>query len=136
MLSGLSRSSHAASGISAATIAATISTATRHPQRSVACASIGRKTSCPVDALAVSTPSTVPRRATNQRFTTVAASTTATSPVPTPIPSPHSAMSCQLCRMNGAIATPHGEQHERREHDASHADARHQRAGERSGQSI
>ena len=136
MLSGLSRSSHAASGISAATMPATISTAARHPHRAVTCASIGRKTSCPVDALAVRTPSTVPRRATNQRFTTVAASTTATSPVPTPMPEPPQRHQLPALPDQWRDRGADGEQRERRQHHASHADARHQRAGERSRHSI
>ena len=68
--------------------------AIRHPNRSVSSASSGRKTSCPVAVLAVSMPTTRPRRWTNQRVATVAPSTRAVIPVPRPTTIPHSRMSC------------------------------------------
>ena len=40
-------------------------------------------------------PSTSPRRAVNQRVATIALSTSAVMPVPTPTTIPHSATSCQ-----------------------------------------
>ena len=45
--------------------------------------------------LAVSMPTTRPRRLTNQRAATVAPSTSATMPVPMPTITPQSATSCQ-----------------------------------------
>src|SRR5207253_1279425 len=54
----------------------------------------GRKTSCPAALLAVMIPVTSPRRRTNQRVPTIAASGTDTAPVALPITSPHSTSSC------------------------------------------
>ena len=47
-----------------------------------------------------------PRRATNQRVATIAASTLATKPMPEPTNTPHSTMSCQDCVISGSSATP------------------------------
>ena len=49
--------------------------------------------------LAVSAPSTMPRRLTNQRLATIAASTLTMEPVPTPTTVPQSRSSCQGWRM-------------------------------------
>ena len=49
----------------------------------------GTNTSCPVEFAAVSSPTTSPRRATNQRLAIDAASTGATAPVAAPPTSPH-----------------------------------------------
>ena len=51
--------------------------------------------SWPVALLAVSMPTTRPRRSTNQRVAMVAPSTSATMPVPSPTRTPQSATSCQ-----------------------------------------
>ena len=56
--------------------------------------------------LAVSTPMTAPRRDTNQRLTTVAPSTIAVVPVPSPTRIPHVKSSCQLARICEVRATP------------------------------
>ena len=64
---------------------------------SVSSAMSGRNTSWPVAELAASMPMTRPRRCTNQRVATVAASTMAVSPVPTPTTMPQSKMSCHTC---------------------------------------
>ncbi len=69
-------------------------------------ASSGRKASCPVATLAVSMPITRPRRATNQRVAMVAPSTSAVMPVPIPITTPHSRMSCQTCVIASEVTRP------------------------------
>ena len=56
--------------------------------------------------LAVSMPTTSPRRCWNQRAATVAPSTSATMPVPRPISTPQSATSCQSSVMNSEARTP------------------------------
>ena len=56
--------------------------AARQPRCSATLASIGRNTSCPVALAADSAPSTSPRRASNQRVATTAASTIDVTPVP------------------------------------------------------
>ena len=55
----------------------------------------GRKISWPVAPAAVSAPNTSPRRRTNQRLATVAASTEAIVPAPRPTTTPQSRKSCQ-----------------------------------------
>ncbi len=60
----------------------------------------GRKTSVPLAALAVRSPVIRPRRVTNQRLTTVAASTIATPPEAIPENTPQLATSCQGWVMN------------------------------------
>ena len=59
------------------------------------CESPGKKINCPVAEAAVRTPVTKPRLATNQRFATVAAKTSAIEPVPTPTITPQVAINCQ-----------------------------------------
>ncbi len=61
---------------------------------------MGRKTRVPLAVLAVRRPVIRPRRATNQRFTMVAASTIDTAPDATPESSPQLAISCQGRVMN------------------------------------
>ena len=73
---------------------------------SVRLASSGRNTSCPVATLAVRMPTTRPRRAENQRAAIVAPSTSAVMPVPRPITTPHSSISCQTCVMNSDATRP------------------------------
>lgn len=51
-------------------------------------------------------PITRPRRATNQREAIVAPSTNAVMPVPIPITTPHSRMSCQTCVMASDANSP------------------------------
>ena len=67
----------------------------RQPKCVVNSAITGRKMSWPVAELAASMPITRPRRWLNQRVATVAASTIAVRPVPTPTTMPHRTMSCQ-----------------------------------------
>ncbi len=81
-------------------MASTNSSAVRQPQRVVSEASAGRNTSWPVAVLAASNPTTSPRRFSNQREATVAASTAAVMPVPRPTTTPHSNTSCHTCCMN------------------------------------
>ncbi|MNW05236.1 hypothetical protein D3C71_2014540 [compost metagenome] len=69
--------------------------AERQPIVSVREASNGRKTSWPVALLAVISPTTSPRRLSNQRVATVAPSTSAVMPVPTPSTTPQIATRCQ-----------------------------------------
>jgi hypothetical protein len=56
--------------------------------------------------LAVSTPSTSPRRWVNQRVTMVAPSTMAVTPVPEPTTTPQSRINCHDSRISGVSATP------------------------------
>ena len=60
--------------------------------------------------LAVNTPMTSPRRAANQRATTVAPSTRAVAPLPVPTTTPHSKISCQDRVISGVRATPYAMQ--------------------------
>ena len=78
----------------------------RQPTCSISHAATGRNTSCPVAALAVSRPSTSPRRRSNQRVATTAPSTTAVRPVPNPSSSPHKATRCQTSDMRVANNSP------------------------------
>jgi len=103
---GRSRTSSATSGKSSASTEATSSVTVRQPCVSTICASSGRKSIWPVAVLAVSTPITVPRRETNQRLTTVAPSTIAVVPVPSPTRIPQLTTSCQLERICEVSATP------------------------------
>ena len=95
MSAGRSGSSQATSGTSTAQAAATVHTTGRQPWCVASAASIGRKISVPVAVLAVSRPIIRPRLRTNQRFTTVAPSTIATQPEPTPENTPQLSSSCQ-----------------------------------------
>ena len=70
------------------------------------CAMVGRKISCPVALAAVRMPETRPRRATNQRPTTVATSAMAIDPVPSPTMTPHSSTSCHEAVMNTVSPLP------------------------------
>ena len=81
----------------------------------VSFASMGRKMSCPVALLAVSMPTTRPRRSANQRVATVAPRTSATMPVPRPTTTPQSARAARSrssrsrrgCRRDHQLATDH-----------------------------
>ncbi len=84
----------------------TKTSAALQPKSSVSLASSGKKTSWQVAVLAVSMPTTRPRRWWNQRAATVAPSTSATIPVPRPIRTPHSATSCRICVMASEARTP------------------------------
>jgi hypothetical protein len=75
--------------------AATVTEAARHPRASTITASSGRNTSCPVAQAAPRMPRTSPRRATNQRFATIAPKTSATEPRRRADDQPHSTDSCQ-----------------------------------------
>jgi hypothetical protein len=97
---------HRTSSAAAASNPQMISRALRHPARVATHANSGRNTSCPVAELAVSRPTISPRRELNQRNETVAASTNAVKPVPTPTTSPHSNSSCQSWFMASDRANP------------------------------
>ena len=97
-------------------------------------ASSGRNTSCPVAFAAESAPSTRPRRSSNHRVATTAASTIDVTPVPVPTSTPHSSVSCHWLRICVVSATDDGKQRERGEHDAAHAPSIHHRRGERTDQ--
>ena len=71
-----------------------------HPYVTAKCESSGKKTNWPVAVAAVSAPTTIPFRATNQRFAIVAAKTSAIEPAPTPTPMPHNAHKCHGCEIN------------------------------------
>ncbi len=86
-------------GASTAVTPAMVSTTGRQPPKSASAAMAGRKTRVPVAVEAVSRPSIRPRRATNQRLTTVAPSTMATAPEPKPAMTPQVATYCQACVM-------------------------------------
>ena len=98
-LTSLGRSRISANAITAASArrAQTKTSATRQPKRSVSSAISGKNTSCPVAELAESSPTTRPRRWVNQRVATVAASTMAVRPEPTPTTTPHNSTSCHTC---------------------------------------
>ncbi len=80
--------------------------AERQPQCSIIQAATGRKASWPVAELAVSMPTTSPRRATNQRLATTAPSTSAVMPVPRPSIRLHSTNSCHSCEAIVTSAMP------------------------------
>ena len=109
--------------------------AMRQPKRSVRLASSGRNTNCPVATLAVRMPTTRPRRATNQRAAIVAPSTSAVMPVPSPITTPHSSISCQTCVMNSDATRPETTTSCADSVDVAQPVAVHQRRGERRHQS-
>ena len=91
---GRLRRKRATTGTTARAATATAIAASRQPALCASHPSPGKKMSCPVAPAAVSAPSTSPRRCTNQRFATVAASTEAMHPVPSPTTTPHSRYSC------------------------------------------
>ena len=86
--------------------AATAIAAQRQPTWTTSQASSGRKINCPVALAALRTPSTVPRRATNQRLATVAAKTDAIIPVPAPATTPQRRSNCQGARMKMVSEEP------------------------------
>ena len=63
-------------------------------------------TSWPVAFAAVRMPVASPRRATNQRFATTAASVTDTAPVATPITTPHRSVNCQVSLIRSVASAP------------------------------
>ena len=77
-------------GTTASAATATVIADQRQPAFWASQPSAGRKISWPVAPAAVRAPSTSPRRCTNQRPATVAASTDAMHPVPSPTTTPHS----------------------------------------------
>ena len=84
---------------------ATISAAARQPLCSTTRARSGRNTSCPVALAADSAPSTMPRRSSNHRVATTAASTIDVTPVPVPTNTPHSSVICHWLRICVVSAT-------------------------------
>jgi hypothetical protein len=95
MSAGSSRSHRATSGITSSAPDAVTTDTQRHPTFSASQPSSGSTASWPVAVAAVSPPTTRPRRDTNQRLATVAASTVAMQPDPAPTHTPHSTTSCQ-----------------------------------------
>ena len=92
--SGRSTSFHQTSGTTASALDATTTATHFQPDDSTNRASSGRKINCPVALAAVSAPVTRPRRCTNHRLATVAASTLAMQPAPRPTTTPQSATRC------------------------------------------
>ena len=85
----------------------------RQPRCSTRLASSGRNTSWPVALAADSAPSTRPRRSSNQRVATIAASTIEVTPVPVPTSTPHSSVSCHWLLHPRGERHRHGEQRQR-----------------------
>ena len=90
----------------AATAAAPTNTDARQPRCVTMLASSGRNISCPAAVLPVRNPITTPRRATNQRFATIAAITIAAAPVPLPSATPHNGHRFHGAVMNGVKPMP------------------------------
>ncbi len=103
---GRSRTRSSTSTSAASSPTTTTHMARRQPWRSVMAASMGRKTSCPVAVLAVSSPTTSPRRWANQRVATVAPRTRAIMPEPVPHSTPQSSRSCQTSVMANEAVMP------------------------------
>ena len=103
---GRSRINSSTQNAAIASITHTIANATRQPNRSVMLARSGRNTSCPVATLAVRMPTTSPRRAENQRAAIVAPNTSAVMPVPMPITTPQSSISCQTWLIASEARSP------------------------------
>ena len=113
---------------------ATRSAAARHPCRSTTPASNGRNTSCPVAFAAESAPSTMPRRASNHRVATTAASTIDVTPVPVPTHTPHNSVTCHwLLHLRGE-RDGDGEERQGGDHEPPQAPSVHRRRGEGSDQ--
>ena len=89
----------------AAAAAATIRAADRQPRDSTTAASAGRNTSWPVAFAADNAPSTTPRRWSNQRVATTAASTIAVTPVPAPTSTPQNSRNCHSAGIRVDAAT-------------------------------
>ncbi len=105
----------------------------RQPARAMIWPNIGRKTSAPVALPAAKSPSTTPRRASNQRVAIVVPNISAIEPAPTPTAAPQIG-SCQAACTNVDADLGAGEQAQRRHDRAAHAEALHRRRRERSGQ--
>ena len=86
--------------------------------------------------LAVSRPITRPRLVLNQRLTMVAPSTLATAPEPMPESTPQVTNRCHGSVISRLSAVEPDISRERAKQRAAHADALHQRGGERAGQAI
>ena len=104
--------------------------------RSMTAARSGRKTSCPVAVLAVSRPIASPRRAVNQRLTTVAPSTRATIPLPPDQRRPRPARAATAAVTWVARATPAASSASAPMRRAPDAEPLHQPAGERPHQPV
>ena len=91
---GRSRMNSHTSTKTIAAAAATINAADRQLDDSTTVASGVRKINCPVAFAADNIPMTSPRRASNQRVATTAASTIAVTPVPAPTTTPHNRKNC------------------------------------------
>ena len=92
---GWSRTSSHTSAATSRQHSTTGISAQRQPTTSISQVARGRNNNWPVATLAVSMPSTRPRRCSNQRLATTAPSTRAISPEPRPSSTPHSRIRCQ-----------------------------------------
>ena len=105
MSDGWSRMMSAASGTTTrSATTATVADAHRHPAVVTMVARTGRKISCPVALADVMMPVTRPRRRTNQRLPTIAASGIETAPVAVPMTRPQSRRSCHGAEMSVVAA--------------------------------
>ena len=105
MSSGRSRMNSRTSTNTITAAPATTNAAVRHPLVSMTLARNGRNTSCPVAFAADSAPRTTPRRSSNHRVATTAASTIDVTPVPAPTSTPQHSTSCHSVRICVDIAT-------------------------------
>ena len=105
------------SGITSSTpTTATQIAAAFQPYCRTSSASAGRNTSWPVAFAAVMMPVTRPRRRTNQRCATIAASGTDTARWRSPITTPHSSCSCHGCEILIVVSDATATIAERRDH--------------------
>ncbi len=84
----------------------TTASAVRQPMVWLTLARMGMKMSWPVALLAVMSPTTRPRRFSNQRAATVAPSTSAVMPVPRPMTTPHNPTICHSSVMKMEPISP------------------------------
>ena len=103
---GLSGSISSTTGISARITSATTSGTLCHPCETTRWASSGRKTNCPLALLAVSRPTTSPRRSTNQRLAIAVARPTIPAPDPRPTNTPQVRYNCQISVMKPLSPAP------------------------------
>ena len=110
--------------------------AARQPESTVVRAMSGRKSSWPVALAAEKMPVTSPRWVWNHRFATMAPNTRAIAPVPTPMNTPQSSQSChgRVISVVRPLATP--TTHQRDGDRAPHAEALHERGGERRDEAV
>ena len=103
---GLSGSISSTTGISARITPATTSGTMCQVCETTRLASNGRKTNWPEALLAVSSPTTSPRRCTNHRLAIAVASPTIPAPEPSPTSTPHVRYNCQISVTNELSPAP------------------------------